>query len=344
MPNKPMPSEDLNSADDAVDILFISPDFFGYAAEITKRLTQYGHTVAFFNDRPATDSVTKALIRIHPQLAGKQSAAYFQGIIRRFRGRSIKHVFVIKGEAMSPQIVREMRQAFPVATFTMYFWDSFRNMPSDARDKARFFDRVLTFDPQDASQNQGLIYQPLFFLDEYARVAESACDIDVLFIGTAHSDRYKTLRKIKHSLPKGVLLTQYLYFPAKWLYYCNCCVHRGLVSDRKDVFFRHKQKSEIVALMSRSRVVVDIERTVQSGYTMRTLEVLGAGKKLITTNSEVRHADFYDPRNILIIDRRRPVIPAEFFETPYVSPSPAIVAGYGLDVWLKNVLPFLVGK
>jgi hypothetical protein len=40
---------------------------------------------------------------------------------------------------------------------------------------------------------------------------------------------------------------------------------------------------------------------------MRTLDMLGAGKKLITTNPpQVSQADFYDSQNTVVIDRKNP--------------------------------------
>jgi hypothetical protein len=320
------------------DTLFISPVFFGYAQEIKKALEARGRCVAYFENRPAQDSLTKAIIRIAPLLVAQKSARYFQSIIAQLSGHPIKHVFVIKGEALSPASVRRMRQAFPGAFFTLYFWDSYRNMPADSREKAALFDRVLTFDPHDAAENPGMIYRPLFFLQDYVHLAAAVPDIDVFFLGTAHSDRYAILKKIERELPSA-RFEKCLYFPAKWLYYANCLRYWDLPAERGNVTFVPKTKAEIRALVARSRIVVDIERSVQSGFTIRTLEMLGAGKKQITTNAAVRQADFYDPQNILVVDRSAPKIPTAFLETPYVPPAEEIVRRYSLDCWLDEVVP-----
>lgn len=321
------------------DVLFISPDFFGYAAEITKKLESRGHRVAYYDNRPARDSRTKALLRIAPSLVAAKSQEYFEAIIASLRDHPIKHVFVIKGEALSPACVRRMRGAFPGAKFTMYFWDSFGNMPADSREKAALFDRVFTFDPKDAAATPGLTYRPLFFLDSYARAKSVAEDVDVLFIGTAHSDRYSVLKRIENALPPNIRFQKRLYFPAEWLYSISCLRHWDLVADRKCVIFKPMSKAEIRALVERSRVIVDIERAVQSGYTIRTLEMLAAGKKLITTNPEVARADFYDPQNVLVVDRKLPQVPLAFLSSPYAPPPPNIVKRYSLDHWLDEVLP-----
>ncbi len=72
---------------------------------------------------------------------------------------------------------------------------------------------------------------------------------------------------------------------------------------------------------------------------MRTIEMLGAGKKLVTTNSKVVEADFFNPNNISVIDRRRPIIPPAFFEAGYESPGAELLKRYSLSGWLDEVLP-----
>lgn len=71
---------------------------------------------------------------------------------------------------------------------------------------------------------------------------------------------------------------------------------------------------------------------------MRTFETLGAGKKLVTTNASVRGHDFFDERNILVIDRLAPRIPSEFFEVPPVELGPAIRTRYSIAGWLDELL------
>jgi hypothetical protein len=68
------------------------------------------------------------------------------------------------------------------------------------------------------------------------------------------------------------------------------------------------------------------------------LESLVAGRKLITTNPEIANADFYDPANIAIIDRKHPTISAEFLAAPFAPLSPEFRYDYSLEGWLDDVL------
>lgn len=87
-----------------------------------------------------------------------------------------------------------------------------------------------------------------------------------------------------------------------------------------------------------SRTILDIEHPAQTGLTMRTFETLGASKKLVTTNAQVRDYDFFDPSNILVIDRKSPPrIPESFLETAYVPAHADIYSKYSLQGWIKDV-------
>ncbi len=70
-----------------------------------------------------------------------------------------------------------------------------------------------------------------------------------------------------------------------------------------DFSFTSLSQEETLDIISQSKVVVDIEHPGQVGLTMRTLEMLGCQKKLITTNKSVREYDFYNEDNILVVER-----------------------------------------
>jgi hypothetical protein len=330
----------MTEPDAQADLLLICGGFFGYAKEISRALSLRGRTVEWFEDRPALDTVTKSLLRVAPSLVAAKSEAYFERIIEKMRDKPIRDVLVIKGEALSSKSIERLRWAMPEARFTLYFWDSYRNMPSDSPRKVSLFDKSFTFDPQDAQLDHRLNYRPLFFVDDYASLPRVSPDIDLLFVGTVHTDRYAILQRLSQALPPGVRLETILYFPSRLVYAARrVCDPHFWHTKRHEFIFRPLEKSHIQAMIARARVVIDIERSVQRGFTMRTIEMLGAGKKLLTTNSEVAEADFFHPNNISIIDRRRPVVTSTFLDSTYRPPSAEILKRYSLSGWLDEVLP-----
>lgn len=304
-----------------MDTLLIAASFFGYSKEIVKRLEARGRSVLWFEDRPATDTLTKALLRVAPSLIAQRTQAHFEHVIAQAKQHNIRDVLVIKGEALSPDMIRRMREALPQARFLLYFWDSYRNMPADSPDKVPLFDRTSSFDPVDCAADPRLHYRPLFYLNEYADLPQTGQDLDVLFIGTAHTDRYAVLDLIGRVLPLELRFEKVLYFPSKWMYRSRKAFDPAYRKARMDEFvFQSLSKNDVMSLIGRARIVVDIERPVQTGYTMRTMEMLGGQRKLMTTNPKISEATFFHPSNHLYIDRENPVIPTEFLDSPGARP------------------------
>lgn len=324
---------------DTTDTLLIGGGFFGYAQEIVAALNARNRRAQWFEDRPATDTLTKSLIRLTPSLVVKRSNAYFDNIISQTRNKPIRDVLVIKGEALSIASIHNLRAAFPNAQFTLYFWDSYRNMPIDSAEKVPLFHKAFTFDPVDARADSRLQYRPLFFLDDYARLPEVEQDIDVLFFGTAHSDRLVVLRRLSKLLPKDTKIKTILYFPSRLIFAARHIVEPAIWISPNHFIFQPLGKSTVKSLIARAKVVIDIERQVQSGLTMRTIEMLGAGKKLVTTNGGIVQADFFNPANIAVIDRRNPVIDPGFLAGAYEPVSAELLRRYSLTGWLDEVLP-----
>lgn len=66
--------------------------------------------------------------------------------------------------------------------------------------------------------------------------------------------------------------------------------------------------------------------------------MIGMNKKLITTNASIVNYDFYNKKNILIINRENPQIDISFFSTPYEKINPEIYKKYSLSSWILDVL------
>ena len=321
------------------DTLLISNSFFGYAKAIAALLEERGRRVLSFEDRPATDTLSKVLVRLSPNLLRHRNEAYVDRILAEVRDHAIRDVLVIKGEAFSAAALRRMRLAMPEARFTLYFWDSYRNMPKGSSDKVQVFDRSFTFDPIDARADTRLTYRPLFYLPNFRQLAEGQIDIDLLFLGTAHTDRYAVLNRLKATLPENVRFERILFYPSATLFRIRRILDPRLWGARtKDFIFKPLPMSRVTEFVSRSRIAVDVERAAQSGLTMRTIEMLCAGKKLVSTNAELARTDLYRPNNVAIIHRRNPRIEPDFLNSAFEPYPAALLERYSLAGWLDEVM------
>ncbi len=88
-----------------------------------------------------------------------------------------------------------------------------------------------------------------------------------------------------------------------------------------------------------AKAVLDIGQgqQLQSGLSFRVYEALGFEKKLITTNSTISKYDFFNKKNIQILDASLK-IEDSFFVTPYEKPDNKVLQKYTLSSWVKNVI------
>lgn len=320
-------------------ILFFAPDFFGYDLDIKKELENRGAIVHLYNERPSTNFLIKSIIRLKPNILSRYSCNYYKKIIDRNAGINYDYIFILKGEVITRNIVSELKDKFPNAKFILYLWDSLKNYES-TYSTLDLFDKVSTFDKDDAEQNKNLHFRPLFYTDAPDPNKIAGIKYDILFIGTLHSDRWLFLNKIKKDAQsKNLRVFYYLYFYNPLLFFIRKIIDKKMRTIRmKDVSFSSLSKTQINQLMDSSAAIIDIQHPKQTGLTMRTIEVLGARKKLITTNESIVAYDFYNPANIYIVDRTRPAIPTEFLTIPYCELSPSIYYKYSIAGWVDDVL------
>jgi len=318
-------------------ILFIGPKTFGYEREITARLQQLGARVEYHDDRPSDKPVVKVAIRLFPLLIQRPVRAYFEKILSN-AANDYDFVFIIKLECMPLDILRELRARLSRARFIYYSWDSVRNNPN-FRGAASSFDALFTFDSEDSSHDSQLKLRPLFFLNEYRQLPALPLKYDLCFVGTVHSDRYTLLSKIRAIAERtGKSMNFYMFVPHKAIYWIRRIVSPAFWGSAPSEFaFAPLPKKDVHQLIAESRAVLDFQHPGQTGLTMRTIEMVGARKKLVTTNELVRQYDFFRPENILVIDREHPVLDPNFFETPYRELPEALYEKYSLDGWLREL-------
>ena len=182
-------------------------------------------------------------------------------------------------------------------------------------------------------------------MDDYKNCGEGIHhkEIDLLFIGTVHSDRWLFLKEIKKQAENhNFKVFYYLYIQSPIIFFVRKIFDKRLSSlPFKDIRFHSMPRKDVVELMKNTRAVVDIQHPKQTGLTMRTIEIIGARIKLITTNSTIKEYDCYSENNIAIIDRKSPILDFDFWTTDYVELLDDIYDKYSIDGWIKDVFSTL---
>lgn len=322
-------------------VLLFSPHFFGYGEAIADKIKSYGAEVHYHDERPGNDFMTKALIRIDKSLLNRKIHKYYKNIIGSLKADHYDYVLFLNLEAISEKDLFELKRMQSNAVFIMYMWDSVKNKKHTAS-LLPYFDLKHTFDKDD-SENQSyesFNFRPLFFLDEYRNLRKDVSkEADILFVGTVHSDRYQLLMKIRNLCESmGKKTDFFMFFQSKKLFYARKASDKSFAKAKiGDFQFVPLTKEKLIRKLERSKVVLDIQHPSQTGLTMRTIEMIGAEKKIATTNSRIKDYDFYNPNNILCLDRNNIELNESFFETEYEALNEDVYHSYSIEGWLEVI-------
>ncbi|MES2339675.1 MAG: hypothetical protein V4537_16405 [Pseudomonadota bacterium] len=312
-------------------ILFIAIGYYGYTDRIAEEMRAQGHRVdARLIEDPGFWSKTAK--RFAPAVYRRRLEAYHAGLIRESGGTRYDQVVFLQAHQMSDANLSALRTTQPQARFVLYNWDSLTT--HDYAPVLGHFDKAATFDPADAA-TLGIDYLPLFALPEYFAVAAAPTtpDYDLYFVGSMHSTaRYEAVRRLAdHCAATGLRLKLYLH----------CSPPRAIRLLREGKWMqgmtlRSIGTDGILAMMRRSRAVFDFANHRQSGYTMRFVENLCAGRKIVATNPRLADEPFFTPDRFMLTPDLDFSGLAAFLDAP--APSPGDFQRFSLATWVGRLL------
>jgi hypothetical protein len=283
-------------------ILFISPAFFGYEISICDALKENGYLVDYYDERTSNNSLMKAVFRIKKSLLNNVVKKYYQSITDKVRDKKYDYFFLIKGEVVPESFIIDFKNNNPGARLIYYTYDSIKNNNKNSIYILKHFDDCYSFDFEDVKTNPLLKIKHLFYTKEYTAPHEAPEDrkYTIAFVGTLHSNRYQVVKVLFEKIKDTFV---FFYSPARWFFILERIFknhYKGI--GWSDVSFNKLTKQGVADIFRLSKSVLDIQRFGQTGLTMRTFEVLASGAILVTTNTYIKEAKFYDPDYIIVIE------------------------------------------
>jgi hypothetical protein len=323
-------------------ILLIMPNFFDYPQVISEELTNMGFNVDYFDDRPSTNGFVKAIIRYEKKIINRYIQRYFYDMLSLTKDKKYDVVFVISGQSLSfdEKMMEQLKTIQSQATFILYQWDSLKNFPY-IKTLNHFFDQCYSFDKEDVKENEYLKFLPLFYSKRYEEMAHSSNEFtyDFCFVGTAHPQKYKFINMMREQL-KEIYPKQFIYyfFPSRLVFVYRKLFNREFRKARYNEFHFEALSGKMMDdVYKKSKCVLDSAQKNQIGLTIRSIEALGAKKKLITTNKDIVNYDFYHEENIYVYEGSFD-FDSVFFTKKYVNVDKEIYEKYSLRNWLKTML------
>lgn len=281
-------------------ILFIGPIFYDYHILIQKELEELGGKVYFFPERDYSLKFTVAN-NLFNKRVNKLQEKHYDKILKKTQEVVFDFLFVIRGYKMTKKFIDSFKEKNPTAQTIMYQWDSDKN--NCFLHLSSSFDKVLSFDRQDSVKND-LIYLPLFYMKDIGAIrikGNLENKYDILFFGYYIKERYDSmLNLIDFCNKNNIILKTFLYMPLS-VYIKELL--KGNKIDFRLINLKPLSRVQYIKLLASAKVVFDTSSVTQSGLSMRVIETIGAGKKLITSNRNIIFENFYNSKQIYLYEK-----------------------------------------
>lgn len=280
---------------------------------------------------------------MRPSVVRRTVQKYLETILEETREGAYDLIFVINGKVFDADFISALRRSHPNADAVLYLWDSIELYPH-VLDFSGLFERRYTFDGADARVHSDFQLLPLFFTHDYRDVGTAPApepDFDVTNVCTAHANRYALMRSLIPELEAADLrVFSYLYLHPFQYAYNKLRVDAFARARPREFHFRPLSVDGSLDVLRRSRSALDVSHSAQSGLTMRTIETVGARRKLITTNSEVLKYPFYHPTRVLVLDANRTSTSTivDFIRTPQQEIHESTRNLYNIDTWAEEII------
>ena len=300
-------------------VLIIMPEFYSYQAEIKKLLDGWGAVSFIYSEQPAEfeylirKNIKAVLNKAHLDSAIDMFAGFNKKLLEKIRAevKTCDYLLVIRGNILSEETVETIKREIlaPDGHSTYYTWDYLDTLYHKGN-LGRLFDERYSFDSVDVKKRDDYKLLPLFYVDAYdvsrsneAGAAGEADEkkYDFCYIASFTPFRHDCMKQILEKNPDARIYAK--------LYWRENVYNAKKIKDPKMVknlnmdliTFTPFTNEQIRDIAMASRCIIDITHEKQNGLTMRTIETIGMGQKLVTNNEHIAEYDFYRPGNISVL-------------------------------------------
>ena len=315
-------------------ICVISFDFWGYDAHIVETLKEKGIEANHIK-----------IGAVSYENFGERLTNFFSKV---FLGKNLKYqkrqrfvieqldklghqdqILVLNADTFDHSTLEYMKKS--TNRFITFLYDNLDRFP--VQDKLHFFDKIYSFDDKDIEKHEFERLTNYNYLPFLSQEKQNPSE-DALYITSYDKKRIKQLEILSRKFEELRLkFDLYVIGKKSWK---NQLMKP--FSKNKIVFTRKRINHEnLPEFYKRTKVILDLMRENQYGLSFRVFEAMALEKKIITDNEKIKNYDFYNPNNILVLDKDFSNITKDFFETPYQPLPEEIYKKYTLEKWVERV-------
>lgn len=311
-------------------VLYIGLDYYHYPKMICQEMENIGYQVDFFPIEPRS-FFYKASRYVAKKSYKNNIDKYHKKIIEETKSIHYDKVFFITTHFMSIDNIKVLKKAHPTAQFIAYHWDSISQY--NYLETIPFFEKVYSFDRDDCKKH-GFNYLPLFASGNYSKIIQDKVqpNVDIYTVGSiVQPERYILVNEFREFCLKNNI-TFYFYLKVTPVTFLRLLM-KGIIP--KNVSFTSINTKKLQSVIARSRAVLDVTNHKQSGLTMRVIENIYIGKKVVTTNENIKAEPFYSPEQVFILPIMEAKVFKSFIESAF---KPQNLTELSINSWMKSIL------
>lgn len=333
-------------------ILLICENFYNYDLKIRDALLKNGakkveliNSLIFHGDKLDRDTFTLRDYLKHLKNPNARKL-YSEICFNQIQDCQFDFLLCIENVCFEKDFFERFIRKNPSCKKVLFLWDTVATRFQRFFDYLPFFDKVCSFDRDDAVR-YNFSYVPDFYNSDLERK-----DIlyDISFVGTANSSttfyRINTIRKIKdYCDSRGLSSLFYL----KYRPLSSSCVKRFFFRLEQKAYYDEIDKNiedgflyekplpleEVNNIYASSKCILDLNHENRQGLTINAVTAIANNKKLITTNRGIKNELFYNPSNICVIDSLNPIFDESFFSKSIMLMEHKFMK---VEDWVKEVL------
>lgn len=241
-------------------------------------------------------------------------------------------LIIVFDTATTVSYIKKLKRKYPNKHIIFWCWNRISEEKAEDIEQIKKMVDVWSYSRDDCSR-YNLKYNTQFFFDslipetvsENIGNVESHSGTKALFIGREKKAREKVLNKVFADLEEaGAEVDTY--------------ISKGR-SGRYKYALREKliPYKEVIERSKDADVLIDCYGTDKAGCSLRAMEAIFLGKKLITDNLSLADYDFYDSHNIYFVGKEDRSL-KEFLAEPSVAVDKEIRDRYRFSSWIERFL------
>ena len=311
-------------------ICLLAPTYMDLYCPIVEELERQGHQVTFVEDKMFDfdwkypyRSFFDRLIRKIDCVINRRFENYWNGVFsaRCDLNQHFDELIVVNGCSFHKSFLRRIKFYNKKIKTVLYLWDN--SSFYDYFQYNELLDKVMTYDIND-SEKYAVKLLPFYWQQSQCVGVKEKYKLSM--IGSNHSGRLQIARSVSSQLKKQ-----------GYPYYIK--VLDGCLKEDEIIINHAIPLMDVLNIIMESECVLDTDRASQTGTTPRLIWALAMGKKVITTNLNIKRMPLYHPDRISFIDRNNPVLDNKFLALKIDQKEQiSYLSSLRLDNWIKNFL------